>query len=106
MCILAYSVSWPIAAEERAPLGPRSTCHRCAVGMMEAIARVPLRASARRPSLAAEWRDNGIPSHGNVRGIDEARVRLRRVLELAEHDRYQSGNADPGVGIEIGRASL
>jgi hypothetical protein len=64
--------------------------------MMEAIARVPLRASARRPSLAAEWRDNGIPSHGNVRGIDEARVRLRRVLELAEHDRYQSENADSG----------
>jgi hypothetical protein len=61
----------------------------------EAIARVPLRASARRPSLAAEWRDNSIPSHGNVRRIDKARVRLRRVLKLAERYRHQSENADP-----------
>ena len=47
------------------------------------------------PSLAAEWRDNDIPSHGNVRRIDEARVRLNRVLKLTEHDRHQSENADP-----------
>jgi hypothetical protein len=52
-------------------------------------------AIARRPSLAAEWRDNSIPSHGNVRRIDEARVRLRGVRKLAEHYRHQSENADP-----------
>jgi hypothetical protein len=57
--------------------------------------QAPLRASALCPSLAAEWRDNDIPSHGNVRRIDEARVRLRRVLKLTEHDRHQSENADP-----------
>jgi hypothetical protein len=46
-------------------------------------------------SLAAEWRDNSIPSHGNVRRVDVARVRLGRVPKLAERYCHQSENADP-----------